>query len=198
VSIGGAAGLRPNNHKIGIIAEDDSDVAVLRQVIRKYLPENQFQTKKFVGRGCAKVRKKCLTWANLLLMKGCHILIVMHDLDNRDESELRICLESKISSSRFGDSVVVIPIRAVEAWLLTDAAALARVFGLQREPKLRRQTELIERPKAYLGDKIWQAGKKRYIHTIHNEKIASEADLSSLKRCSSFLVLDRFIRRKCF
>lgn len=40
--------LKVTNH-IGIIAEDNSDVEVIEEILKKYFEENTFAVKKFIG-----------------------------------------------------------------------------------------------------------------------------------------------------
>jgi hypothetical protein len=58
--------------KMGIIAEDDSDVAVLRELTLSLLKPSRIGFKHFVGHGCGKLRRKCRAWACNLVRQGCH------------------------------------------------------------------------------------------------------------------------------
>ena len=53
--------------KIGIIAEDDSDVAVLREITLALLKPHRIGFKHFVGDGSGKLRRKCGAWARNLM-----------------------------------------------------------------------------------------------------------------------------------
>ncbi len=72
--------------RIGIIAEEASDVEVLYELTCKLMNENMFSFKKFIGHGCGKLHRKCTAWAENLLLRGCSHLVVIHDLDNNDEA----------------------------------------------------------------------------------------------------------------
>jgi len=180
---------------LGIIAEDLSDVAVMRKLTAKVLPESAFSIKHFVGNGCGKLRRKCAAWADALRRRGCSHIVVVHDLDEADETELRLLLERAISSVRVQGSIIVIPVREIEAWLLSDSRAIQRVFNMQREPRVPRNPESVRDPKATLERLVWTAGKKRYVNSIHNERIAGEARLQSLHQCRSFRPYPDFLRR---
>lgn len=179
--------------KIGILAEDSSDVLVLVEILEKYLEKSHFSVRKFVGNGCGKLRNKCGVWAKQLAASGCDHIILVHDLDRNKESDIRTALEAKVSKAAYPNSIIVVPIEELEAWLLADVDAIRDVFGLTKSPKRIADCEAITAPKEYLRGLVWRHGKKRYLNTIHNQKIAKIATVTNLKRCSSFLPLDEYI-----
>ena len=67
--------------RVGILAEEDSDVAVVRLLLQKIVPSRSFGVRYFVGHGCGKLRYKCNVWAAQLADRGCSALLVIHDLD---------------------------------------------------------------------------------------------------------------------
>lgn len=180
--------------KIGVMAEDASDIEVISEIIGKYLHQCDFSVKRFVGNGCGKLRNKCKSWASLLSKSGCEHIILFHDLDRNNEAQLRRDLESKINKGDFPNSVIVIPIEELEAWLLVDPAAIQKVFGLAKEPRISNQTETIKSPKEHLRYIVWKSGKKRYMNTTHNKKIATEIPIEKLKNCKSYNNFDKYIR----
>jgi len=181
--------------KVGVIAEECNDVEVLYNLTCKLINENKFSFKKFVGHGCGKLRRKCSAWAKNLLSRGCSFLIVVHDLDNENIDSLRNELEKLISDVPFSASIVLIPVREVEAWLLTDPKALKEVFNLPKQPKLPGNPESIQDPKEKLAKIIWSCGKKQYVNTIHNKKIAELISIKKLKTCRSFRPYIGFVSR---
>lgn len=172
--------------KIGVIAEEDNDVDVLYEFTSKLIAKKSFSFKQFVGHGCGKLRRKCGVWANNLHQRGCSHLVILHDLDVWKENELRAILDKSITGVAFRLSVVLIPIQELEAWLLSDAQALRKVFGMRQDPKTPARPERIASPKEYLGRLIWKSTKARYLNTIHNKKIAAETRIPSLAKCPSF------------
>jgi len=167
--------------KIGVIAEDTSDVDVLYELTCKVIDENAFSFKPFVGHGCSKLRRKCAAWAVNLLKSGYPYLVVIHDLDEYDEGELRQELTKSVADIPYNAYLILIPIREIEAWLLTDAKALQKVFKLTKAPKLPGQPESIIDPKAKLKEIVWKNGKKRYVSTFHNKRIAAEMSIAKAK-----------------
>lgn len=179
--------------KIGVIAEDKSDVEVLYELTCKLTSETNFSFRKFIGHGCGKLRKKCGAWSENLLKRGCSHLIVIHDLDNNDESRLRRELETIITNVGFRSHVILIPVYEIEAWLLFDPKALKKTFSMQREPKLNANPETIRDPKLYLSNIVWKSCKKRYLNTVHNQKIANAIRIDKLRNSCSFSPYPDFI-----
>jgi hypothetical protein len=178
---------------IGIIAEETNDVDVLYHLTCKLIKESSFSFKRFVGHGCGKLRKKCSAWARNLLARGCSHLIVVHDLDDADLTILHLELEAAISHVAFGASLILIPVREMEAWLLADANAVATAFNLKKTPKCPSNPEEVLDPKKKLGEIVWASGKKQYVNTIHNAKIAKEMSIPELNKCKSFLPFPKFV-----
>ncbi len=181
---------------IGLIAEDISDISVIREIFLKYMNHNDFKVRKFVGNGCGKLRQKCTSWTHMLFKQGCEHVVIVHDLDKNIEAELIQLLNEKVPKGKYPNSLIVIPVKELEAWLLTDSLALQKAFKLEKKPKPRKLVEKIDSPKEYLKKLIWKTGRKRYLNTVHNKSIASYTTLTNLKRCKSFLPLDIYIREQ--
>ena len=180
--------------KIGVIAEEVNDVDVLYEFTCKLVEENKFSFKKFVGHGCGKLRRKCKAWAENLMRRGCSHLVVIHDLDNFNEARLRTELSNSVHHINFDRYVILIPIKEIEAWLLTDATALKTVFKMSQLPKLPNSPEQLQDPKQSLSDIVNKKVNKIYVNTIHNRKIAAEIRLSKMKKCRSFQPYTVFMR----
>jgi len=180
--------------KLGVLAEDDSDIAVLTHVLRKISPSKRFGTNKFVSRGCGKLQNKCRSWATVLAFRGCAVLIVLNDADGRDSSALQAAIQAALCPSPINPCIIVIPVEEIEAWLLSDPRALKTTFNLQRLPNCPANPEKIRHPKEYPRDLVWKASdkSKRYVNTVHNGRIAQHVSVSSLKKCRAYLPLQRF------
>lgn len=172
--------------KVGVIAEEKNDIEVLYELTCKLIKENSFSFSHFVGHGCGKLRRKCGAWAQNLMERGCTLLVVIHDLDTRNESELRASLEGHIKGLAFKHSVILIPIEEIEAWLLSDPNAIKTVFKMRKVPPVPSHPERIRDPKEFLTNLVDRNSKSHYLNTIHNRKIAAELVIGSLKRCPSF------------
>lgn len=182
------------SRRIGIIAEDKSDVDVMYELTRKIVDEREFSFASFVGHGSGKLRKKCGSWAQSLVEKGCDDIVIVHDLDRNDERKLREFLEGELLDTVAASTLVLIPIREIEAWLLSDPRTLQSLFRMRTSPKLPRNPESIEDPKRLLSRIVNQHSKSTYVNTVHNKKIAESIALSSLERCGSFMRYPEFIR----
>jgi hypothetical protein len=171
---------------IGIIAEDESDVAVVKELTMSLLGQYCVGFKHFVGEGCGKLRRKCGAWARVLVRKGCSRIVVVHDLDDNIEETLRAEIAAEIAPARADGSVVLIPRREIEAWLLYDAGAIAAAFKETRYPPLPGRPESLQDPKKSLRDLIWRRYKKEYLYTVHNSRIAEHVNTTLLRESGSF------------
>lgn len=180
--------------KIGLIAEDRSDVDILRGVTAKLLGRSRVGFKFFVGQGSGKLRRKCCAWARILVEQGCPWIAVAHDLDAYDETSLRAELGGAISASGARVSVVLIPRREIEAWLLYDGEAIARAFGVRSVPRLPGDPEALADPKGFMRDLVRRRYGKQYLHTVHNRLIAEQINVSRLAGSRSFAPHPKFVR----
>ena len=179
--------------KMGIIAEDDSDVSVIKEITVSLLKPRRIGFKHFVGHGHGKLQRKCADWARILVSRGCPWIAVVHDLDKYNEISLRRKLTNAITPVRAHASVVLIPKREIEAWLLYDGGAIAAAFKETRRPRLPGDPESLVDPKKYLCDLIWRKYRKDYLNTVHNALIAKHIDVSLLRRSSSFAAHPTFV-----
>jgi hypothetical protein len=180
--------------KIGIIAEDISDVKVIKQFTRKIVRPKRIGFNRFIGNGCGKIRRKCCPWAEILVRQGCLWIVVVHDLDTNEEKPLRQELESAVAGVNAYATIVLIPVREIEAWLLFDPNAIASAFRENKVPRLPRNPESLIDPKKVLSDLVWKTYRKQYLNTVHNEKIAMNVDVFSLNKAKSFAPYPAFLR----
>ncbi len=180
--------------RIGVIAEDQSDVDIFDALTRK-IAKKDYAIRKFVGHGCGKIKKDCFQWAQNLREQKCSLLILIHDLDNNKYSNLEQELIKALSPSPIKNNLVVIPIKEIEAWLLSDENAIQSAMNLKNKVPRIPNPENIENPKEYLGRLVEQksGGSKHYLNTVHNKKIASTLSIEEVRRCKSFFVLEQFL-----
>jgi hypothetical protein len=171
---------------IGIIAEDDSDVDVISAITLTLLKPQVVGFKKFVGGGCGKLRRKCSAWARNLVQQGCLWIIVVHDLDENDEAELKAHLTTAIRDCGAQLTIVLIPKREIESWLLYDARAIATALRERIHLPLPGNPENLVDPKNHLRSLVWNRYRKIYLHTTHNGRIANQIDPALLRRSRSF------------
>jgi len=173
--------------KMGIIAEDESDVGVLREVTLALLKPDVIGFCGRIGNGCGKLRRKCGIWAQNLVSQGCSWIVVVHDLDENNEQQLRTKLSLAIAPARAKASVVLIPKREIEAWLLYDASAIAAAFRERKPPRVPGNPEALVDPKKHLRDLVRKKYDREYLSTIHNQLIAKHINLALLKKSGSFM-----------
>ena len=183
---------------IGILAEDNSDVDVIVEILSKYTNRQNFSVKKFVGNGCGKLRNKCESWALNLFSAGCDHVLMFHDRDRHNINSLRKELHSRLCPIKFPNSIIIIPVEELEAWLLSDENAIEKVFKLPKKLNKISNCEQIPSPKEFLKNLVWTIGRKRYLNTVHNKKISESISLDNLRRCDSFKQLDDYLVGKVF
>jgi hypothetical protein len=179
----------------GIIAEDDSDVAVVSAITLELLKPHVVGFKKFVSGGCGKLRRKCAAWARNLVERDCAWIIVVHDLDENDEQQLRRNLTVSVAPAGAQFSVVLIPKREIEAWLLYDARAIAAAFRQRVLLPLPGNPENLADPKKHLSDLVSRRYNRVYLNTLHNTLIAQHIKVALLRRSKSFAPHIAFTRR---
>jgi hypothetical protein len=181
--------------KVGIIAEDKSDVEVI-EIIAKNITATPFSVSSQVGRGCGKINAKALGWAKDLQFKKCTHLILVHDLDDKNYAALMQSLTEALKPCPINKHAIVIPTRELEAWLLADHATITSVMKLRKPMQRIAAPESINNPKEHLRDVIWKNSGKSvtYINTLHNAQIARVLDTDELQRCPSFLPFAAFIQ----
>lgn len=178
------------HQKVGIIAEDYSDVDSARILIHRIANNEKIGIRRVVGKGCGRIRKKCHAWSKQLRLKGCSLLVLIHDLDDKNLTELRRTIGEAIDPCPITLNLICIPVHELEAWLLSDPNAIRTAMHLRRTPKVKFPPETINSPKEYLGELIYRTsnGEKLYINTKHNSKIATEISIDLVKKkCPSFL-----------
>jgi hypothetical protein len=184
--------------RIGVLAEDSSDVDVVKELIQKFKAPNSFCIRYFASDGCGKLRNKCRALAHQLHLKGCSVLLLIHDLDRRNLTQLRRDLVAALNPCPIAKHIIVIPIEEIEAWLMSDGNALKRAFSLKKAPNMSGNPEYIISPKEKLELLVWRlSGKtKRYMNTVHNAVIAKHIAVSNLRRCAAFHEFERFVRNE--
>ena len=179
---------------VGVIAEDRSDFDTLTILIQKLAPTARFKFRRALGKGCGKVQSKCLRYSRLLQSKGCAMLIILRDADGKDVDELLAALESASTPNPIAKKAIIIPVQAIEAWLLADMEAVHRAFSLSITKVTEYSNpERVADPKRTLKRFVDSRFGKTYVHTIHNAKIAQRLSINKLAKCRSFAALRDFV-----
>jgi hypothetical protein len=181
---------------VGVIAEDDSDVDSIRVLLHRLAQNEDIGIKRFVGNGCGRIKRKCHAWSEDLKRRGCSLLILVHDLDNRQLNDLMQQIRRALDPCPIGRHLICIPVQELEAWLLSDPDAIKSSMNLNRTPNVGAPPETIDHPKEYLGELILRAsdGEKIYINTRHNPRIAAALSITrALASCPSFVPFRNFV-----
>ncbi|GGI58072.1 DUF4276 family protein [Winogradskyella haliclonae] len=174
---------------IGLIVEDNSDFTSLKIIISRIIKKNNLTFKKAIGNGCGKMKRKAVSYANVLSNKGCDLIILVHDLDRNDLKTLRTELNQTINMSNAKNKFVCIPIEEIEGWFLSDPEGIKNAFGLKRIPNIKGNPETVTSPKEKLEDFVFQCSNKSkiYLNTKHNNLLSASLDLEKIrKKCVSF------------
>lgn len=183
--------------RYGLIAEDASDILVIKELARKISGRN-ISASHFVGKGCGPIKKKAPGWCKAFAEKGCSQIVLVHDRDRHDAKKLTRELEAVLSTAPQAKKVVVVPTEELEAWLLCDPNAVKVALNLRRSIKEEHHPERIPSPKEYLGLAVWRASERRvnYINAVHNPLIAEHIDVATISRkCPSFKPFSDFFER---
>lgn len=182
---------------IGIIAEDNSDFETSKVLIRRIINKKYFTFEPAKGNGCGNVRNKALRYSQDLSNKGCNLLILMHDLDEKNLQILKTELYRKLKNCPIKDYFVCIPIEEIEAWLLSDPDGIKEALNLIKTPNVVGQPETIKSPKEKLGELV--SNEKDYNNVNDNEKIAAKICIDKVKaKCNSFKLLHDFLLKHTY
>lgn len=182
---------------IGLIVEDNSDFNALRIIISRIINKDNLTFKKAIGNGCGKMKRKAISYANILSKRGCDLIILVHDLDRNDLDTLRKELNQIINSSNAKNKFVCIPIEEIEGWFLGDPEGIKNTFNLNRIPKIKGKPESVGSPKERLEDFVFQCSNKSklYLNTKHNNLLSENLDLEKISnKCISFKEFEENIK----
>lgn len=184
--------------KIGIIAEDHSDIDTLIIMIRR-VNNLRFKIKRYSAKGCGKLRRKCSKITSLWVSQSVTHIIICHDSDCDDLNKIKILkneLKEKISMIPNCHRVVciVIPVQELEAWFLADVSSLNKKFkgmNLRNIPN----PENVRSPKEFIekASRLKNC-KPRYINTIHNPELAENLNIDAIEaKCPAFRPFYNFV-----
>jgi hypothetical protein len=181
-----------------ILGEDQSDFDTLTVIVRRLLNNESVPVKGKGFGGCGKLLRECAKSMSLLRRTGCQRFILCHDSDNNEPEDVRKRILQSVEDDMRDSSFccIVIPVRAIEAWILADVQALTKVFKGWR-PKCIGNPEAVSDPCAELERLSRQEnGRPRYVHATHNAAVAKHLDLELVAtRCPSFRPLAKFVKQ---
>lgn len=159
---------------LGVIAEDHSDVDVIDILTRK-IAQTPFAVRRAIAHGSGDMQKRALERARVLHHQGCTHLMLVRDSDDHSVADLSARLTKALEGAPIARRAVVIPVRAIEAWLLADHAAVNAALKLRPPIKPQANPQGLLRPKEHLGALIDRRTARHiyYTNTVHNVRIAS-------------------------
>lgn len=183
----------------GVIGEDPSDVETLKVLIRRLANNERVRvfTKGYAG--CGEMLRKGASQLKLFSEKGAVRFIVCYDADrarpeDRELEARRKIWNKAVDAGVGGNCCIVVPVQELETWILADLSSVSKVIR-SWAPQDVASPELINDPKEYLERLSRQHQKPRYIHALHNQKIALYLDLEKVAmKCRSFAPLSEFVK----
>ncbi len=185
--------------KLGIIAEDESDIDTL-VALAKRIANVAFHVKPYAAKGSGKLKTKCKAIVERWMESDTAHIVICHDLDSGDANSLKRLkeeLESKVRHipKRQRDCIcIVIPVQEIEAWFLADVELLKKRFkDIRISDAL--NPEAIASPKEYIEKASRDSkARPRYIHNIHNPELACKLDIGKVHlKCPAFRPYHAFI-----
>ena len=185
---------QPRVTKIGFIVEDDSDYQSLLTLSKRLTGAPGLQSDYCKGKGCGPIMRKCKKWVEILHKKGCNILILSHDLDRNDKTQLSQRLSTLLTDSPIQLRIVLIPTEELEAWILSDMKNIHSFYSLKKMPKEINHPESIQDPKGQIGRIVRaQTKSKEYSNREHNPQLCATIDMHSMEKCPEFRRFRDFI-----
>jgi len=182
--------------KVGIIAEDASDILAIKTLICRIIKKPSISSESHNGKGSGKFISKCKSWADDLKEKKCSVLILINDLDTNNINKLLKDLKIALTPCPIAKYLICVPIQEIEAWLLSDPDGIKKALKLKKLPVVKCNPEHIKSPKEFLWNAVSKASNKRkaYIDTAHNKIISEKICLDLIKsKCTSFVPFYDFV-----
>lgn len=177
----------------GILGEDNSDVEVIDVLIRRISGNNRIKIKEKAYDGCGDLLSKGARAIQTLHEIGISRFIICYDSDDGDPLAKYNEVVSKIIRPAGVTSTfcALIPVREIEAWLLSDLDAVKKIFNSFRVGKSIVNPEGDTNPKRTLEKLLRREDNKPcYSGSVYNPKIASHTDLKMLAtKCPSSIPL---------
>ena|ERR1700722_12407206 len=182
----------------GILGEAESDTETLKVIIRRLVNNESLPVRQKGFDGFGDLLKKGASHLRLFAGLDVSRFVVCYDADREDPAKRRVEIVTQVvgpSGISGHNCVVVIPVQAIEAWILADIQAVSRVFDWAPRP-FDGNPEAIDDPKTHIERLSRMSNKRpRYAHVLHNKAIARYLDLDRVRaQCASFRPLFDFVK----
>ena len=181
-----------------VLGEDKSDAGTLKVIVRRLLGNTSIRIRQKGYAGCGDLCQKGARQLRVFADQGATRFVVCHDADGPDPAPARERVLTKIvrPSGLEGSSCIVVPVQELEAWLLADEEAVAKVIPSFTFNQISNPESVVS-PKEHL-EALSRKGRTQplYVHALHNEHVAEHLDFDKLHRkCPSFHPLEDFVAR---
>jgi hypothetical protein len=181
---------------IAVLGEHKSDAETLVAIVKRLLGDERASILRKGYSGCGELCRKGKHQLRQFAERGARQFIVAHDADGPEWEPVREkVLRMIVRPAEVEETTcIVIPVQELEAWMLADEKAVARVIPSFKF-KAVKSPELQKDPKEHL---VWLSrdvrAKPRYVHAVHNPRIAEHLDFDRVSRkCPSFRPLRKFV-----
>lgn len=182
---------------LGLIGENRSDTDTLRILCRRFTAAPNLPIRQVSCRGGGNIFRAGARHLRLLAQRGCNKIILCHDADGPEPESTRARLQSHVLNQVSVNSSIclLVPVQAIEAWLLADVAKAQFIFADWPVADFS-NPERVPAPRSYLERLSRNPERRtRYVHTIHNARLAEHIDLNLVVfRCPSIVPLQEFLR----
>ena len=135
----------------GIIAEDPSDAATLKVLVRRLTGDDSLRIQVKGYGGCGEMLRKGAKQFRLFRDRGCTRFIACHDADGPDPTpKHKVVAERIVAASGIEQEYcIVVPVQELEAWILADIECATTVFPSWK-PSSIANPEHIDSPNEHL------------------------------------------------
>ncbi|PPD48261.1 MAG: hypothetical protein CTY16_06025 [Methylobacter sp.] len=183
-----------------VIAEDTNDFACLKVLIRRLANDKSIVIKGKGYMGCGEMLNKGKRDLQNYAKQGCTKFIICYDKDRESKQKRYEDVITKIikpANLKKAHNLIciLIPTEEIEAWILADIKAIAKIIPTWQPTQEFHQPETVISPKEHLTRLSRDhRSKPLYIYTLHNEKVLEHVDLDIVKKkCPSFIDLAVFV-----
>lgn len=181
-----------------ILGEDDSDVDMLFELVRRIARDPKLPIKKMGYNGCGELLVKGARQIQAYSRLGCSKFIICYDSDRDNPTDRYKEIVDKIikKSNVVADFCALVPVQEIESWILADMDAVSRVIPSWRYDKKIASPELQNDPKEHLIKLSRGANlKPLYSNAMHNPRIAQHLNLEIIvMKCASALPLFELVQ----
>lgn len=173
---------------IAILAEGNSDAEALRNIVRRCGTASSVQVRARGYSGCKEMLRNVARDVRKFCREGAKRLIVCHDADGHPPETIEAAIARAVGTLPAEvKSIYVVPVQAIEAWIIADEHAVNAILTSFRF-KGHDRPESLPRPKEWLIRESRDAAHRpRYSPAVHNPRIAEKLDAERVARkCQSF------------